>query len=81
LEKSGLGLVEVSHDIYLEALLATCFHAGFCSVYSSTLKMEAIYSIEISVDFNELRGVICQKIVIFIATALSTSNPKEKSSL
>jgi hypothetical protein len=43
--------------------------------------MEAKYSTEITVDFNGSHGVICQKIVISIATALSTSNPKEKSSL
>jgi hypothetical protein len=35
------------------ALLATCFHAGSCSAYFSTLKMEVICSSETSVDFQQ----------------------------
>jgi hypothetical protein len=38
----------------------------FCSVYSSTLKMEAIYSSETS-TFNGLHGLISQKIVLFLS--------------
>jgi hypothetical protein len=34
------------------------------SAYSSTLKMEAIYSFETSLTFNGLYGVISQKIVL-----------------
>jgi hypothetical protein len=33
-------------------MLATCFHTGSCSVYSSTLKMEAICSSETSADIQ-----------------------------
>jgi hypothetical protein len=40
----------------------------------STLKMEAICSFETSVD-NVLNGVISQKLVLFITTAVSTSKP------
>jgi hypothetical protein len=36
----------------LAALLTTWFRAGFCVAYSSTLKMEATYSSETSVDFQ-----------------------------
>jgi hypothetical protein len=35
-----------------EILLTTWFHAGFSSAYSSTLKMEATYYSETSVDFQ-----------------------------
>jgi hypothetical protein len=42
--------------------------------YSSTLKMEAICSSETSVDVNGLHGVISQKIVLFITTAVRTSH-------
>jgi hypothetical protein len=45
-----------------------------CSAYSSTLKMEAIYSSETSVDFNGLHGVTSQKIKLIITTAVRTSN-------
>jgi hypothetical protein len=33
-------------------LFSACFHAGSCSAYSSTLKMEAICSSETSVEFQ-----------------------------
>jgi hypothetical protein len=46
-----------------------------CSAYSSTLKIEAIYPSETSVDFNGLHGVISQKIEPFMTTADRTSNP------
>jgi hypothetical protein len=32
--------------------ITPCFHAVFCSAYSSTLKMEMICSSETSVDFQ-----------------------------
>jgi hypothetical protein len=35
-----------------EALLATCFMLVSCSAYSSTLKMKAIFSSEMSLDFQ-----------------------------
>jgi hypothetical protein len=37
--------------------------------------MEAICSSEMSVDFNGLHGVISQKMVLFITTAVRASNP------
>jgi hypothetical protein len=40
----------------------------------STLKMDAIWSSETSVD-NGLHGVIYQKMVLFVITAMRTSNP------
>jgi hypothetical protein len=45
-----------------------------CSAYFSNLKMEAICSSEASLTFNGLCGVISQKIVLFITTAVRTSN-------
>jgi hypothetical protein len=50
-------------------LLATCLMLVFCLAYSSTLKMEATYSSETSVDF-----VLFQKIELFITTAARTSD-------
>jgi hypothetical protein len=53
--------------------LATCLHAGYLPTHFSTLKMKAICSSETFVD-NELHGVIFQKMVLFITTAVKTSN-------
>jgi hypothetical protein len=41
--------------------------------YSSTLKMEAIYSFEISVVFNGLHGIVTQKLGLFLTTAVRIS--------
>jgi hypothetical protein len=49
------------------------------SEYSSTLKMEAICYSEVSLDI--LHGSISQKIVLFITTAVRTSNPTKSSCL
>jgi hypothetical protein len=46
-----------------------------CSAYSSTQKMEAICSSEMSVDFQRTTRRYSQKIVLFITPALRTSNP------
>jgi hypothetical protein len=43
-----------------------------CSAYSLTLKMEAIYSSETSVDLPHC--IISQKIELFITSAVRTSN-------
>jgi hypothetical protein len=48
------------------ALLSTCFHSGFFFAYNFTLKTEATYFSETSVDFNGLLGVIFQKTDLFI---------------
>jgi hypothetical protein len=48
-----------------------------CLVYSLILKVEATCSSKISVDFNELHGVISQE--IFITTPVRTSNPTDES--
>jgi hypothetical protein len=40
--------------------------------YSSTLKMEATYSFETSVDINILQGVISEKIELFTTTDVRT---------
>jgi hypothetical protein len=42
-------------------------------VYTSTLKMEAIWSTETSGSFSELYGVTTVKAVFFIVTALRSS--------
>jgi hypothetical protein len=42
---------------------------------SSALKMEAICFSETSWTLNGLHGVISQKMVLFITTAVKTSNP------
>jgi hypothetical protein len=56
-------------------LPATFFMLVSCLAYYSTLKIEATCSFEKSVAFNELCGVISQKIELFITTAVRTSNP------
>jgi hypothetical protein len=53
-----------------------CFMLFCCLPYCFTLKMEAIYSSESSLDLQRLHGVISQKIHVFINTALSTSNSR-----
>jgi hypothetical protein len=53
--------------------LAPAFKLIYCLVYS-TLKMEAIYSTETSIDF-QVHSIISQKKLLFITTALRTSNP------
>jgi hypothetical protein len=52
-------------------LLACWFLA---ELISPTMEMEAICSSETLVD-NGLHGVISQKMVVFITTAVKTSNP------
>jgi hypothetical protein len=46
-----------------------------CFAYSSTLKIEATFPLRSRLTFNELHGIISQKIEIFIATALRPPNP------
>jgi hypothetical protein len=46
-----------------------------CWAYSSTLKMKAIFSSEMSVDFQRNHVVISQKMVLCITTTVRTSNP------
>jgi hypothetical protein len=48
------------------------------SAYFSTVKLELICSSETSVDFSGLHGVIPQKTVLFITTAVRTSNPTSR---
>jgi hypothetical protein len=50
------------------------FHWFLAQFMFLTLKMGAICSFETSVD-NGLQGVISQKMVLFITTAVRTSNP------
>jgi hypothetical protein len=45
------------------------------SLVYSTLKLEAIFPPKRRLTFNGLHDVISQKIVIFITTAVRTSNP------
>jgi hypothetical protein len=54
----------------LQRLLATCFTLASCLTYFSTLKMEATCSSETSVDFQDVHGVISQKIELFLTAAL-----------
>jgi hypothetical protein len=42
---------------------------------SSILKMEAICFSESSAELDGLHGVISQKMILFITTAVKTSNP------
>jgi hypothetical protein len=46
--------------------VTTYFMLVSCLAYSSTLKMEATYSSEISVAFSRVHGVISQKIELFM---------------
>jgi hypothetical protein len=52
--------------------LLTCW---FLLKFSSTLKMEAICSSERRLHLNRLHGVTSQKMILFITTAVKTSNP------
>jgi hypothetical protein len=44
-------------------------------IFSSTLKMEAICSPKRRLHLNRLHGVTSQKMILFITTAVKTSNP------
>jgi hypothetical protein len=48
----------------------------FAEPVSSTLKMKAICSSEKLVETQGLHGIISQKIILFITTAVKTSNLK-----
>jgi hypothetical protein len=50
--KSSWDITPRSKQVPGRALLATCFMLVSCSAYSFTLKMEATYSSETSVDFQ-----------------------------
>jgi hypothetical protein len=54
---------EISMTCFL--LFATCFMLVSCLAYSSTLKMEATYFSETSVDFQRTDGVKFQKLCLF----------------
>jgi hypothetical protein len=53
--------------------LLTCWFLD--KLISSTLKMEAICSSERLLTLNGLHGVISQKMILFITTAVKTSDP------
>jgi hypothetical protein len=53
-------------------LLSCCYVSS--SAYSLTLKMEAIYSSETSVDFQRTTWCHIQKIVLFMITTVGTSD-------
>jgi starvation-inducible outer membrane lipoprotein len=70
--KSKLSKKEVGRrwqvlDIKNRALLTACFMLVSCSVYPSTLKIEAIYSAEASLDFAS------QKTELFTNIGVRTS--------
>jgi hypothetical protein len=54
--------------------VAGCWLVGLLD-FSSTLKMEALCSSERPLLLNGLHGVISQKTILFITTAVKTSNP------
>jgi hypothetical protein len=57
------------------ALLATCFHAGFLLGLFFDPEDGDDVPLKPRLIFNGLHGVISQKIVFFITTAVRTSNP------
>jgi hypothetical protein len=60
--------------LHLQAHLAACFTLVSCLL--STLKMEALFSCEMSVHpMNGLHSIISQKTGFFITTAVRTSDP------
>jgi hypothetical protein len=46
-----------------------------CLAYFSTLKIEATCSSKTSINFSALRGVIFEKMKLFITSAARTSHP------
>jgi hypothetical protein len=61
-----------------ELCLPPAFTLVSCSAYFSTLNMVTC-SYETSIDFSGLRGVISQKIQIFVTATARTSNPTSKT--
>jgi hypothetical protein len=59
--------------------LPPAFTLVSCSAHSSTLKKVALCSSETSVDFQCTTRRLSQKIVLFITTAVRTSNPTTNS--
>jgi hypothetical protein len=57
------------------AMLVTCFHAGFLLHLYFDLENGWHVLPKRPWIFNELHGVISQKIELFITTAMRTSNP------
>jgi hypothetical protein len=55
-------------------LLANCFMIAFCLTFDMTLKMEAEFSSETSVDFLLTTRRASKMIEVFIASAVITSN-------
>jgi hypothetical protein len=70
--KSQLGFL-------LLPLLGTCSMLVSCLAYSSTLKIRGDIPPKHLLTFNGLHGVISQNIVLFITTAVRTSNPTYQS--
>jgi hypothetical protein len=48
--------------------------ASYCD-YSSALKMEAMFSVETSLVFNGLRGILSQKIKLFVTVSILLDRP------
>jgi hypothetical protein len=62
-------------------LLVTCLLTALAEIFSLTLKMEAICSSETSVASQQTTGVTSQKMILFIITAVKTSNPTKITNL
>jgi hypothetical protein len=60
-----------------EFCLLPAFTLVSCLAYSSSLKMNATCPPKRRLTFDELHGVIFQKIKLFITTAVRISNPKQ----
>jgi xanthosine utilization system XapX-like protein len=60
-----------------QALLATCFHAGFLlGIILRLCRWRRYVPPKLRWNFNGLHGVVSQKVVRFITTAVRTSDPE-----
>jgi hypothetical protein len=63
----------------MRALLATCYHAGFLLGLFFDPEDGGDVPPKRRLTFNRLHGIISQKTVFFITTAVRTSNPTQNS--
>jgi hypothetical protein len=68
--------VPVTSNPYILTLLPTFFHAGFLpSLFFRSWRWRRYVPPKRRLTLNRLQCVISQKVVLFIATAVRTSNP------
>jgi hypothetical protein len=69
-------IVNVVPTFQTNILFAICFTLAISLVYSSNLKMEALYFSETLMNSTKLHGITSQKTVASTVTAVRTTNPR-----